>query len=643
MLLCRVKYARAGRRRVSCPISRSLAHSLNNSPVQRPELLTLLHKTTSLLPRALPTKEHAKDLTESLNFWNQILLDEYKDLVSQEPRQARIAVFGLNQWSDAIDLVTSLLEEPLLSDQSLNAKIRSRWTANSGQSRLSLSSLPCKKDAHIHISSSFFQQFSIPPQFIEISSQNSVPSASDLEISNLLSRADVSIVVFNPITNPISSVINKRYLFQNPNTILAVTAAPSKSILQDMETYLSKSFPEAMRKKLKILFVDPSRALEANMALVSSSQTAIAVQRYQDDYNGSRVSLITEALKDIISPSGFTISTLRHQTALAHIQAALSACQAVLNKAKTEIDSVAVDVCTLKARLEEAKVRAQFEVLDRSPDAERDAVVVGMKHAAEDIRRVMDRLTWWRMIWRVDEISHLVAQAVLRPGGGELEQQLVFQTGRLTVLQDEITNSMFALLAAHSYFPFNSSILKNSLHQIMASPSFHVTPQSLTHPIDTRRSQVIQHSTMRLHLIAQRATLGMGGGVAAGATIGWAGWLGWLAGHGEGLLGAVGLDSATAIGIGLLIAISSIRLGVGQWERAKRRWWEDWERIVDGLGRDLRVTLNQTMEKKVLVVAETGCEGLSNILTQRRREVEEIEEELDALKTTLDSLDGAEK
>lgn len=76
-----------------------------------------------------------------------------------------------------------------------------------------------------------------------------------------------------------------------------------------------------------------------------------------------------------------------------------------------------------------------------------------------------------------------------------------------------------------------------------------------------------------------------------GAGIGWVGWMGWLVGSGEGLFASLGMtmEPATAMGVGALTAVASIRWAVGRWEKGKRKWWEDWRRIGDGLDRDLRV------------------------------------------------------
>jgi hypothetical protein len=161
------------------------------------------------------------------------------------------------------------------------------------------------------------------------------------------------------------------------------------------------------------------------------------------------------------------------------------------------------------------------------------------------------------------------------------QNQLILQTGCLESTQKELSISAFSLLSAAS---LRSPVLENQLQQLKCSPTHTLTPNSLTQPIYDRRSQLIRHTTTKLHREAQSAVVGAFGGVLSGAGLGW-----WLA-FGEHILSlGASTEMGTAIGSGALLAVSSIWWAVGKWERAKRRWLQDSTRIGEGLTRDLQV------------------------------------------------------
>ena len=89
-----------------------------------------------------------------------------------------------------------------------------------------------------------------------------------------------------------------------------------------------------------------------------------------------------------------------------------------------------------------------------------------------------------------------------------------------------MTESAFTLLSTHKNVP--SAVLHDTLLQLKGLSKYHLTPESMTQPLFTRRQQILQYPTMRLHIAGQRAVLVMSGGVATGTCISWAGWLGYL-------------------------------------------------------------------------------------------------------------------
>jgi hypothetical protein len=45
------------------------------------------------------------------------------------------------------------------------------------------------------------------------------------------------------------------------------------------------------------------------------------------------------------------------------------------------------------------------------------------------------------------------------------------------------------------------------------------------------------------------------------------------------------------LGAGVLVAVAGVRWAVGKWERAKRQWIDDANRVSEGLERDLKVRI----------------------------------------------------
>lgn len=140
----------------------------------------------------------------------------------------------------------------------------------------------------------------------------------------------------------------------------------------------------------------------------------------------------------------------------------------------------------------------------------------------------------------------------------------------------------------------------------------------------------------------------MGGSVAGGASVAWAGWAGQL-----GILDFA-TQGETVIGVGMLGAVVGVRWAVGRFERAKKKWLSDYDRVGEGLERDLRVssdassrrtawltcvveqaTLERTVDERVLVVSETACSGLERAVSKRKEEIAELKEEVEVLEDEL--------
>ncbi|KAG1798322.1 hypothetical protein EV424DRAFT_1546346 [Suillus variegatus] len=486
-----------------------------------------------------------------------------------------------------------------MSSSQLSSKIRSqlmKLTATSYETggKISLATLQSSMDHQLpsvngtlNIPASWLQQYPFPIQLTEISSLSSYSS-----LPKTLLKGD----------------IRTRYLF--------LTASSTSEHALD---YISKELAAANCTPGKILAVDPIRALEAVSALKADPSSPAAIQRYQEDFMGSRISLLGDVLAGMLGlkDSGRTSSLLlaiRTQSALIQMRSALYASARSVSQARVVIDRVFIGASELQSQVEEVRARTDREVLVES----------GIDEA----------------LLRVDEIDSLVSSALDRYWCRELENQLILQTGRLASTQASLTSSTFSQLtklASPSPSPaFHSPILDNHLRQLTHSPTYALTPNTLTRPIQARRSQLTQHTTTRLHRNAQNTVLGVFGGMFGGVGVAW-----WLA-FGENALSiGTGSEAGTALGAGALVAVASIRWAVGKWERAKRKWIEDADRVGEGLKRDLKATLEQGIEKNVAVVPMAAYEGLRELAGKQQEEIDVVRSDLISMQADVEALETA--
>lgn len=102
--------------------------------------------------------------------------------------------------------------------------------------------------------------------------------------------------------------------------------------------------------------------------------------------------------------------------------------------------------------LDHAKVYSEvLGVSAATPSSNSDAgqVDAALKLAEKDMRVVMDRLTWWKMVWRVDELGEVVRDAVRKAWCTNLEKNVLILSLTLT---SRLADT-FSLLAFNSHWP----------------------------------------------------------------------------------------------------------------------------------------------------------------------------------------------
>lgn len=212
----------------------------------------------------------------------------------------------------------------------------------------------------------------------------------------LMVNADVPVILCDPLTTHPKSIQNDPILRTNPNAIVVFTSS------------FSSTTPPQTPNGPTLLFADPRRANSALQTLHANPTSPVAVQRYQDEYISSQISDIFAAIRAALNPS--TGTPIHIHLALSHVQAALNACALSVQKAKDDLAALSTSISVVAGQVQESRARMANEVFSTS--FQDDVVKVALEKAEAEVKASMDRLTAWRTIWRVDDISSIISGAV---------------------------------------------------------------------------------------------------------------------------------------------------------------------------------------------------------------------------------------
>lgn len=238
-------------------------------------------------------------------------------------------------------------------------------------------------------------------------------------------EADIPIIQCNPLTTPLSAVLKAQL---PSNAVIVLTSSIPQAVLDSIVQHRFRSFHPHSLQSPKIISADPKRAVDAIQKIQSDPGSLSVIQRFQADFVGSQISNVTAALQTKLKlEDGF--DTVRSKLAHGHIQDVLRWSFASIRGVRDDIDKAYIDAASLKERIEEAQARVEGKIFARHESGQKavlDEVDEAIKLAEQEMRPVMDRLTWWRMVWRVDEISSIVGTAVTRTWCHNLERKVHF-------------------------------------------------------------------------------------------------------------------------------------------------------------------------------------------------------------------------
>jgi hypothetical protein len=323
-------------------------------------------------------------------------------------------VCGISAHSGSKELVSAILDHPFESQKSL---IRSRWNGRDNSSHVTIqSSQPTQSNHSIYIPSPYLQQFPFPIQLTELKCPPSTPLEPpppiDDDRATLLLQADIPIIVCNPLTTPLHTLPPLLTYITNPHTIIIITTPPHPHLINPITTLFPHPRPT-------VLFIDPHRALHA-LDTLAATPTPASLEQYQHDFLASQISSLTTTLSRFLDSSH---SSLRTQSAVARTHSAFCACTTALAQTSHALLTLRERVSNLRGRVAEARALAPHEVLIAN-DAAGDIVQHALRRAKQDLKPVLTRLTWWRLVWHVDEIGEIVSDAVQRAYCQDLEQHV---------------------------------------------------------------------------------------------------------------------------------------------------------------------------------------------------------------------------
>ena len=346
---------------------------------------------------------------------------------------------GADSDSGAFDLVTALLEDEFSSSPENTNLLRSRPRNITHSIRSG--SIPTQSSDSLSLPSQWLTRFPAPVEITELPA-----TTSDADLITLLT-ADIPVVVLNPIVmNPTSLLHSPLYrtVLNQPHAILVIIGIETPEAQSYVQSLFASNFPRSERgseqreeepetiwtKFPKAIYINPSQALESLHTLKKDPTSLEAIGNYQYGKLSSRISDFDAAVREQLietqatlgkdaSPSAFTAVTLLCRS--------LNLARRTLDNDSREVDDLACGISELLGETETAKVCLRPDVLgvwEGVPGRETgmDEVKKAMIKSKEDVKRTLDALRWWKLLWRADDVQEIVNAAIQRQWCKDLER-----------------------------------------------------------------------------------------------------------------------------------------------------------------------------------------------------------------------------
>lgn len=429
-----------------------------------------------------------------------------------------------------------------------------------------------------------------------------------------------------------------------PNTTLAVNSLLGLDLTQvvaALEAATGSSVAEHLVPNL--VSVRVADALAANASLRQalqkpeqqpSSQLATGISStaywdsFSDHYQRSNVGALIETIQSLGTPQGN--HALVAQSAAFLLQHCLDEAMATVKRNMAclyQLRTLATEAkereeSTLKQSLERIwppsiaytgqLLNDEINVWRPASPGSSSAVDEALRHTDELLESTFDtKLQWWKLVWKVDDIRKELETACAG-FAASLEADLAYESGRLATLQVEQVRAADQLLRrfrklAQELGPGIASasrdvaLLTNQAEAYRSSRLRTIEPSTLREPIDRRRAQLLQTGgpidelatkSRKLAVTSSAAVVVTAAGVGSASVLGSSLAL-------DASSAALALDPSTGIGLGLLtLTLVGWRMQ-GQYNKYRRRFREDWQRLAEGLDQDLKRNFEAVLRQQI--------------------------------------------
>ena len=258
-------------------------------------------------------------------------------------------------------------------------------------------------------------------------------TASDANLITLLT-ADIPVVVLNPIITSPSAILQSplyRTVLDHPHAILVIVGIGTPETRSYIQSLLASHSPrpegtETIWTKFpKVVYVNPSQALESLHTLKQNPTSLQAIGEYQHGKLSSHISDLDSVIRETLTEAKTTLGEDAGPhafTAIALLHRSLNLARRSLNDSLHEADDLVCGIGELLGETETAKVCLHPDVLGIWKEPGVDEVEKAMTKSKEDVQRTLDALGWWKLLWRVDDIQELVNAAIHRQWCKDLER-----------------------------------------------------------------------------------------------------------------------------------------------------------------------------------------------------------------------------